>query len=113
MKRAFLTAKHVLAPAFLSLSLLGAGAFAADQADIAKLNETNACENCDLSHADLSNMDLTGAMLKGADMIEVNLSGSDLTDADLTDVRIESSSLREATLCNTTRGADWVDNRDC
>ncbi len=113
MMRAKLKMNRICLPISLAIVLGSMPVTAASLNDIETLKDTNVCENCDLSHADLSDLDLTGANLTGSNMIEVKLTGSNLTDANLTDVMIESSSLREATLCNTTRGADWVDNRDC
>ena len=42
------------------------------------------CAWCDLSGANLSNIDLAGADLSGADLTEADLSGADLRNADLT-----------------------------
>ena len=47
-------------------------------------NGQSDCAWCDLSGANLSNMNFAGADLSGADLTEADLSGADLRNADLT-----------------------------
>lgn len=47
-------------------------------------NGQSNCAWCDLSGANLSNMNFAGADLSGADLTEADLSGADLRNADLT-----------------------------
>lgn len=64
-------------------------------------NGDKACLWCDLSGADLANVDLTGADLSGADLTEANLNGAtlrevDLTGADLTGAQLAGADLSRA-----------------
>ena len=65
-----------------------------------------------LSGADLSDADLSGAYLRGAYMSEANLSGADLRGADLSDANLSGADLRGADLSGANmsdadlRGAD-------
>ena len=72
----------------VAAGLACSAAIAAEEGDIATLMATMSCENCDLSHADLSGLDLT-------------------------DARYESATVRDALLCNTTDHRGDVFNRDC
>lgn len=45
-----------------------------------RLFSTRQCHGCDLSHADLTNANLSGASLVGADLTNTNLSGTTWTD---------------------------------
>jgi len=63
-------------------------ALAFDAADLARLERTGSCAECDLRGADLRNKDLKRAdlretKLREADLKGVDLSGADLRDADL------------------------------
>lgn len=54
----------------------------------------------DLSKADLSNIDLSGALLYGADFFEANLEGVNFTDAGLSDVSFSFANLTHSNLTN-------------
>ncbi len=71
-------------------------AFGYSETDLATLKETGSCAGCDLSGADLYEMDLFKADLLGADLRE-----ADLTAADLTLVDLRGADLRGAVLDET------------
>ena len=57
-----------------------------EQADIDRLADTNECQQCDLSGAELCNLflaKLSGANLFGANLVEADLAKSDLVGANL------------------------------
>jgi uncharacterized protein YjbI with pentapeptide repeats len=83
------------------------------ESDISALKETQVCQACDLSGADLrwANVyeaelggaaNLVGADLSGSDLRGANLYGANLEDARLTDVNLTGADLRWSSL----RGAD-------
>ncbi|MBH8566119.1 pentapeptide repeat-containing protein [Nostoc sp. CENA67] len=60
--------------------------------------------NTDLSGVDLTNANLTGAILKDADLTNANLTGANLKDADLTGANLKGTkgaAINQAKLCNT------------
>ncbi|MEN8445710.1 MAG: pentapeptide repeat-containing protein [Cyanobacteria bacterium J06555_13] len=72
-----------------------------------RLRMLNACANCDLMGANLTQAYLIGADLRGADLRFANLTGSnlegaDLTGADLTGADLTRAYLTDANLANAT-----------
>ncbi len=108
-----------------------------DENDLKRFKAINKCPGCDLSNADFSSDDLTGAELSGADLRNVNFSHTstfmadftgailiganftgfqskhaDFTNADLTDSNMEEGNFRTAILCNTK--TPWgIENIGC
>ena len=72
-----------------------------EQSDIDRLVTTNDCINCNLEHANLTEMNLTDANLSGAKMQYAILSGADLTHADLEGARLFDVELSYANLSYT------------
>ena len=83
--------------------LLAFQASAYKQEDLDKLKATNACEECDLTKANLREARLTKANLNGAYLNGANLRGANLRDAylvgaDLRDAYLRFAYLQEAKL---------------
>ncbi|KAM3112530.1 pentapeptide repeat-containing protein [Phormidesmis sp. 146-33] len=81
-------------------------ALAANPDHVQRLLKTNQCPLCDLSGADLKDVNLFGANLvnanlKGANLSGANLGSANLTDADLTGANLNRTYLDRATLENT------------
>ncbi|MCF2150116.1 pentapeptide repeat-containing protein [Desmonostoc muscorum LEGE 12446] len=72
--------------------------FASNVQDLDQLKATNACPRCDLSGADLTQVNLTGAILRGANLSGATLSQANLTNADLTGANLEGAILNSANL---------------
>lgn len=68
---------------FLVIFLFACRVMAYDQAHFNLLKNKNQCQNCDLSRANLSYMDLREAYLRGSDLSNVNLNQTKLGNADL------------------------------
>ncbi|MEL6223312.1 MAG: type IV pilin-like G/H family protein [Cyanobacteria bacterium J06627_8] len=87
----------------IAFSILLPTAAKAENLDhVRQLLRTNACENCDLSGANLSALDLTDAVLTGSDLSNANLNQTTLVRADL-----EHAVLRNAFLSSSDlRGAN-------
>ncbi len=89
---------------FASLLLMGLGfvslnnqsSYAFSPSDLQKLKTTGSCEKCDLSGADLRNINLSKANLNGA-----NLRGANLTNAKIIDSDLRSVNWSGATIQNT------------
>ena len=113
-------------------ALLGSAAIAANPADIQQLLQTNLCENCDLSEANLRGLDLREAQLTGANLQGARLNFSDLSRADLhqanlqgaeiSGTRFQGTNLQAADLsdaivtnvCPTVSSdTDWFMTSDC
>lgn len=83
------------------------GAFAFDQQDLQRLQQSDACEGCDLS-----DVEWPGWRLTSLDLVGSNLSGADLRAAVLTDVALDNARLNNADLTGaivrqtSMRGAD-------
>jgi uncharacterized protein YjbI with pentapeptide repeats len=80
-------------------------AFDADH--LAKVKAGEDCIDCDLSGADLTLVDLSGADLSGADLSNsslpsADLSGANLHNANLTSADLSGAKMLGAILCNTT-----------
>ena len=73
-------------------------AIAFDAIDLKKLEALNACEECDLSGANLKGAILSGAGLKGANLRYADLSGADLSGADLGGANLRYTDLSGADL---------------
>ncbi|QFS47639.1 pentapeptide repeat-containing protein [Nostoc sphaeroides CCNUC1] len=73
-------------------------ALALNQLDLDQLKATSACPRCNLSGADLTKFNLTGANLRGADLSGATLSQANLTNADLTGANLEGAVLNTANL---------------
>lgn len=70
-----------------------------------QLLKTKSCQECDLSGANLSGLDLSfaklvGADLRGANLTKANLSNADLTRANLTQANFSQANLTQAYLTN-------------
>ena len=108
---------------FLFAAFLGALPFSAlgwSESDMTALKETQVCQACDLSGADLrwanvyeaelggsANLvgaDLSGSDLSGANLYGANLEGARFTDVILTDADLRWSSLRGADLSGANLG---------
>jgi uncharacterized protein YjbI with pentapeptide repeats len=72
----------------MGLSLQGCGLFLSD---LEKLLETNVCQKCDLTGANLKGADLTGTDLTKANLWGANLNNANLTDADLIDAILQNA----------------------
>lgn len=68
--------------------------------NVRQLLTTNACRNCNLSGADLSQAHIIGADLRGADLSGANLTGANLEGADLTQANLTGANLTGAFLTN-------------
>ena len=77
-------------------------AFALNQLDFDQLKTTSACPRCNLSGADLSKLNLTGANLRGADLSGAILSQANLTNADFTGANLEGAVLNSANLAGAS-----------
>ena len=84
--------KLTLTALTIAATIFASSASAFDPDDLQKLKDTNECELCDLTDADLRSADLFKASLEDA-----NLEGANLEDAFLEDANLEG-----AILCNTT-----------
>jgi uncharacterized protein YjbI with pentapeptide repeats len=73
-------------------------ALALNQLDLDQLKAANACPRCNLSGADLTKLNLTGANLRGADLSGATLSQANLTNTDLTGANLEGAVLNSANL---------------
>jgi uncharacterized protein YjbI with pentapeptide repeats len=102
----------------MGLFLQGCGSV---ESNLEKLFETNACEKCDLSGADLTNRgllykanlkeaNLTEANLKYVNLNHADLTGANLTEADLTGANLEGTVFLGAKNFNT---ADTTGARFC
>lgn len=85
-----------------------------DNGHLQKLNSTNKCQSCDLSKANLSNLDMYGADLAGVNLTGADLSNAsfldaNLTGADLTNANVKGANFAGAKLSNAT----WIDGRKC
>ncbi|MEM8546203.1 MAG: pentapeptide repeat-containing protein [Cyanobacteria bacterium P01_H01_bin.119] len=113
-------------------TLLSSVAIAADPADIQQLLQTNSCENCDLSEANLRGLDLQNAQLQGAnlqgawlnfsDLSRANLRQANLQGAEISGTIFQGANLQEADLtdaivtnvCSTlSEETDWFLASDC
>lgn len=83
---------------------------AADQDHVKQLIETNRCERCDLSEADLHGQNLFEAKLAGANLRDANLRDATLTGADLSAARLGGSHMEGATLIGAKIGR-YKDNK--
>jgi len=84
------------------------------EADLETLKTTGSCQSCDLSGADLYEMDLFKANLTGANLKEVDLTLADLTlanlqSADLTGAIFDETNLSGANLRSATLDEDALD----
>jgi|ADurb_Met_03_Slu_FD_contig_21_1148789_length_557_multi_12_in_0_out_0_1 uncharacterized protein YjbI with pentapeptide repeats len=103
-----------LAVMLLQWALFSGLSLSFDNAHLQQFNSTNKCEKCDLSGANFSNVDMTGARLIGANLSGANLSDAifsdtNLTDANLTGANIKGTNFSGAKLSNAT----WIDGRKC
>ena len=94
-----LVALFVLAAAFGGSSV----AIAFDETHLQKLKKLNACEECDLSVANLKRIDmwvsnLNRANLDGANLSKANLSKTNLSQTDLTGANVTGANLTNAIL---------------
>ncbi len=79
---------------------LASPAHAFDEADFQKLADTNECEGCDLSGADLTGLTLRHTKLIGANLAGANLSGMDLAGSKFTGANLSGANLRGAGIGN-------------
>jgi uncharacterized protein YjbI with pentapeptide repeats len=93
--------------AVLATPLLSGVAQAANSKHLKQLIGTKQCNQCDLSGANLSNMDLSKAQLVGANLnmanlSNTNLSGANLTKASVVGANLSGANLRQTNLTQTT-----------
>jgi len=82
---------------------------AADAAALATLKSTGSCVSCDLTDANLS-----GAMLTYVNLSKANLTGANLSKANLTGASLSQADLTQADLTQADlSGAFWPDGRRC
>ena len=105
---------------FALLLFIASNSWAYNEQDLLKFKALNACERCDLSGADLTDINfrsiertiegkrtfikvpnLKGSNLKGANLKGANLSNANLEGADLREANLEGADLREAFLLET------------
>lgn len=77
-----------------------------DSVALNKLKNTNSCQNCDLSNANLSGLELwsanlSNAYLAGVNMKQVNLSGANLSNANLSRANLYYANMTHANLSGT------------
>ena len=96
----------------LGMCLLYSDADAYNDADVAKLKATNACEKCDLSGVNLASANLRQARLAGANLSNANLHKADLTGADLSTAVLTNANLGCALWINGVR-CDNNSNGSC
>ncbi len=71
------------------------------------LKKEKKCENCNLVNADLTRLDLAGALLKGADLRRARFQLADLAGADLREANLQGAFFGGADLADCDlRGAD-------
>ena len=76
-------------------------------ANIEKLKEKNACADCNLRDADLSNLALANVNLRNADLTNANFKSTILRNADFRNARLRNAEFRQATLDGADfKGAD-------
>lgn len=102
--------------------LLGCFGFAAqaqasNQQDLDQLKSTGGCLRCDLSGADLTQLNLAKANLresnlKGANLTQVNLTNADLTGANLEAAVLNSANLSGASLTGANLKSASLENAD-
>jgi uncharacterized protein YjbI with pentapeptide repeats len=107
----------------LSIVLLAPGTLAYKQEDLDKLKEANECVGCDLSganfyEADLSEVNLEGAILHSTNLRRANLTNANLTDAlffraDLFGANLTNVNLKGAKFCNTIMPLGSIGIKDC
>jgi len=98
MKLQILSIATLIAPLCLA-----APSLAQNPAHVLQLLKTNACQECDLSGANLKEVKLTSADLRGANLIganleNANLSGANLTNSNLANVNFSNTNLSGANL---------------
>ena len=102
----------------------GPAVYAYDLDDFEFLETSGNCKGCDLTEIDLSGAVLAGADLSGADLSDADLSGADLRDAVLSGAFLEDADLSKANLRNADltgadlfganlAGAIWTDGQRC
>ena len=69
---------------------------------VQQLLETNSCQGCDLSGADLQNTHLIGADLRDANLTDANLEEANLEGADLSRANLENANLNQTCLLYTS-----------
>lgn len=84
--------------AFVAIVGLSAPAHAQDTSLVRQLLETRSCQKCDLSGANLSNLDLSHTNLQGANLSRANLSQTNLSDANLTGANLYLANVQQANL---------------
>lgn len=94
--------------------LFTSSGFGFDNAHLQKLNSTNKCEKCDLSSANLANLDMYGANLPGANLAGANLADASFNDANLTDANMKGANIKGANFSGAKlSNAIWVDGKKC
>ena len=101
----------IAAAVALLVAMTGA-AQASKPEDVARLQKTRSCANCDLSgadlsgyslaKADLSRADLSGAKLYKVDLSNANLSGANFVNSDLTGANLTGATGADLTAATTT-----------
>lgn len=93
---------------------MGIAAYGFEAAELAKLNDTSSCQNCDLTNANLAGASLKWAYLHNANLSGANLSGADLSGANLYKANLTGAFLGDAVLTGTIlNNATWTDGSIC
>jgi uncharacterized protein YjbI with pentapeptide repeats len=93
--------------AAIAVPCVASGAWAFNEAQLQQLQETKQCNGCDLSEANLADLDLEGAQLIGANLnaanlVNTNLRGANLTRASIMEANLTHTNLRQTNLSETT-----------
>ena len=80
---------------------IGTPANGFDKMDLQKLISTKACEACDLSDANLREVELSGALLSHANLLNAQLGGANLSFAKLSHIDLRGADLWGANLMKT------------
>lgn len=97
----------VFATTAIALVVTPGAAFGAEPQHVAQLKETGECPGCDLRGAELSGLNLDGAVLSGADLRNAELSGTTLRGASLNGADLRGVPLHDVNIVGADlRGAD-------
>lgn len=82
---------------------------------VKQLNDTNKCQGCDLSQANLAGIDLYGANLQGANLSGANLTGTVFADANLIEANLTGATTNKNTSFSGAKlsNATWMDGKKC
>lgn len=100
---------------FAAWACLAGQALAFNAEHVKQLNGTNKCPGCDLSKANLANIDFYGANLQGANLQGANLSGAVFADANLNEANLTGATTNKDTSFSGAKlsNATWMDGKKC